>query len=322
MKRRLLTLLLTMIFCVTSVAPGFAMDADDIGGAVPSAAVAQMSATDKISAMEKMLYGTEQAGALVGRMDSLEDDVYGTVTSDAILDRVDNLYDYLKGDPNSNEAGFLTKLNAIEWQFNESMSGGPAKNRVEAVEMMLNGKIEEGSLSSRLESLSNIAFTDGVIVVENVTLPKDQVIKVEFIEELSSREDKAGEPVHFKLADNVYVNDVLVLPKGALGEGTIKKVVQPRSFGRDARIDVDFTHVYALDGTKVPVYIGEVAKQEAKTAAGAAGAAIGGMIVLGPIGALGGAFVTGKAVVIPVGSTTYVQTVEDTNIQGMVYQGK
>lgn len=323
MKRRLLTLLLTLVFCVTSVAPGFAMNADDLGGAVPAAsAVTQMSATDKISAMEKMLYGTEQAGALVGRMDSLEDDVYGTVTSDAILDRIDNLYDYLKGSPASNEAGFLTKLNAIEWQFNESMSGGSAKTRIEAVEMMLNGKIDEGSLSSRLEALANIAFTDGVISVESVTLPKDSVIKVEFTEELSSREDKAGEPVHFKIADNVYVNDVLVLPKGALGEGTIKKVVQPRSFGRDARIDVDFTHVYALDGTKVPVYIGDLAKQEAKTAAGAAGAAIGGMIVLGPIGALGGAFVTGKAVVIPVGSTTYVQTMEDTTIQGMVYQGK
>ena len=46
------------------------------------------------------------------------------------------------------------------------------------------------------------------------------------------------------------------------------------------------------------------------------------MIVLGPIGALGGAFVTGKAVVIPDGSTTYEQTMEDTTIQGMVYQGK
>ena len=57
--------------------------------------------------MEKMLYGTEQAGALVGRMDSLKDDVYGTVTSDAILDRIDNLYDYLKGSPASNEAGFF-----------------------------------------------------------------------------------------------------------------------------------------------------------------------------------------------------------------------
>ena len=31
MKRRLLTLLLTLVFCVTSVAPGFAMNADDLG---------------------------------------------------------------------------------------------------------------------------------------------------------------------------------------------------------------------------------------------------------------------------------------------------
>jgi len=90
------------------------MNADDLGGAVPAAsAVTQMSATDKISAMEKMLYGTEQAGALVGRMDSLEDDVYGTVTSDAILDRIDNLYDYLKGSPACfvfSAAQFLSKF--------------------------------------------------------------------------------------------------------------------------------------------------------------------------------------------------------------------
>ena len=32
MKRRLLTLLLTLVFCVTSVAPGFAMNADDLAG--------------------------------------------------------------------------------------------------------------------------------------------------------------------------------------------------------------------------------------------------------------------------------------------------
>ena len=52
MKRRLLTLLLTLVFCVTSVAPGFAMNADDLGGTVPAAAaVTQMSATDKISSM-------------------------------------------------------------------------------------------------------------------------------------------------------------------------------------------------------------------------------------------------------------------------------
>ena len=45
------------------------------------------------------------------------------------------------------------------------------------------------------------------------------------------------------------------------------------------------------------------------------------MIILGPIGAVGGAFVKGKSVTIPVGSKTYVQTTADTSIQGVVYQG-
>ena len=55
--------------------------------------------------------------------------------------------------------------------------------------------------------------------------------------------------------------------------------------------------------TRVKVFLGDVAKQAAETVAGAAGAAIGGMVVLGPVGIIGGAFVTGKSVNIPAGST-------------------
>ena len=53
-------------------------------------------------------------------------------------------------------------------------------------------------------------------------------------------------------------------------------------------------------------------------AAGAAGATIGGMIIFGPIGAIGGAFVTGKSVVIPVGATTFVQVANDVTVEGLV----
>ena len=49
-------------------------------------------------------------------------------------------------------------------------------------------------------------------------------------------------------------------------------------------------------------------------------AAIGGMIVLGPVGLVGGAFVKGNSVTIPVGCETYVQTAADTTLQGAVYQ--
>ena len=326
MKQKLLTLLLTLSLTVTSVFPGVALAAsgDEISASAAieeTAAPKTMSASEKISALERTLYGTEQAGALVSRMDSLEDDIYGTITTDPILNRVDNLYDYVNGYAGSGEASFLTKLSAVEWQFTESTAGGPAKSRIESLETMLNGEVGTGSLASRLEGLANLAFQDGIVVVETVTLPKDSVIKLEFAEDLSSKTAQAGDVVKYKVADNVFVNDVLVIPKGAEGLGRVMKVVGPRIFGQDARIDVDFGFLYAIDNTRVKVFLGEIAKQEAKTIAGAAGATIGGMVVLGPIGVIGGAFVTGKSVNIPAGSITFVQVKGDTEIQGMVYQG-
>ena len=326
MKQKLLTLLLTLSLTVTSVFPGVALAAsgDEISASAAieeTAAPKTMSASEKISALERTLYGTEQAGALVSRMDSLEDDIYGTITTDPILNRVDNLYDYVNGYAGSGEASFLTKLSAVEWQFTESTAGGPAKSRIETLETMLNGEVSTGSLASRLEALANLAFQDGIVVVETVTLPKDSVIKLEFAEDLSSKTAQAGDVVKYKVADNVFVNDVLVIPKGAEGLGKVMKVVGPRMFGQDARIDVDFGFLYAIDNTRVKVFLGEIAKQEAKTIAGAAGATIGGMVVLGPIGVIGGAFVTGKSVNIPAGSITFVQVKGDTEIQGMVYQG-
>lgn len=305
--KKILTSLLTVLFCLTTVLPGFA------------AGLSPKTAPEKMVTMEKFLYGTEQAGALIARVDSIEYDVYGVKTSDPILARVDNIYTYLFGLKGSGSLSFASKLNAVEWQFSQKISEEPAKTRLERSENMLYGKIETThSLATRLEDLMQVAFPDAKLATENVVLKKDTLVKVEFTEELKSKENRVGDPVRFKAADNVYVGDVLVLPKGAVGYGNIQKVVQAKSFGRDARIDIAFSNVNAIDGTEVPVFVGDLAKQEAKTAAGAAGASIGGMIIFGPIGALGGAFVTGKSVTIPVGATTFVQVASDTSIEGLV----
>ena len=176
-------------------------------------------------------------------------------------------------------------------------------------------------MSARLEELLKLAsYTDGKVPVQQVTLPKDSVFKISFTSEMSTKMSRQGDKVNFKAADNLYVNDVLVLPKGATGVGVIKKVVQPGIFGKDGRIDITFTHIYGVDGTKIPLTVGELAQQKAESIAGAAGAAIGGMIILGPVGVVGGAFVKGNSVTIPVGCETYVQTSEDVAMQGVVYQ--
>ena len=299
--------MLTCIFSITALVPGFAADAN-----IPAA--------DKIKAMEVMLYGSAQEGSLLQRMDNIEYDVNGLMTSESILERVDTMYNYLEGKPEDGGASFATRLNMVEWRLNESMSGGPAKSRIEAAETLLNGKVDDGALSTRLEDLLElVSYEGGVVPVQDVTLPKDSVIKVEFTEELGNKINKVGDEVGFKAADNLYVNDVLVLPKGATGIGKVKKVVQPGIFGKDGRVDIDFMYICGTDGTKIPVFVGELAKQQAKSYAGAAGAAIGGMIILGPVGVVGGAFVKGSSVTIPKGSVTFVQVSEDVAMQGVVY---
>lgn len=306
MRKQLVTLMLTLIFCLTAVAPGFAANVN-----IPAA--------DKIKAMEVMLYGSAQEGSLMERMDNIENDVNGLMTSEPILERIDVMYDYLQGAPKDGSVSFATRLNVVEWRLTESMSGGPAKARIEAAEKLLNGKVDDGALTTRLEDLLElVSYEGGVVPVQQVTLPKDSVIKVEFTQELGNKINKVGDEVAFKAADNLYVNDVLVLPKGATGVGKVKKVVQPGMFGKDGRVDIDFMYIYGTDGTEIPVFVGELAEQQAKSYAGAAGAAIGGMIILGPIGAVGGAFVKGSSVTIPVGSVTYVQTTEDVTMQGVV----
>ena len=305
--KKVLSLMLTLVFCLTFVVAGFAEEE------------VSSSAPEKLQKVEKYLYGTEQPGALVARIDNLETDVYGHRTNEAILTRIDNLYNNVEGNPIDGSPSFATKLNAVEWQFADRMSSGPAKTRIEEAEMNLNGQNStQKALITRVENLVRAAFPTGSLVGSTAVLPKDSLIKVKFMQDLKSKVNHEGDEIDFVVADNVYVGETLVLPKGAKGSGTIKKIVPARSFGRDARIDLNFSNVIAIDGSVIPVYVGDLAKQQAKTAAGAAGASIGGMILFGPIGAIGGAFVTGQSVVIPAGSNTFVQVAKNCTVNGIV----
>ena len=305
--KKFLSFIASLVLCLGLATSAFAE------GAAPVA-------SEQLDAVETALYGTHQSSSMMERMESLEDDIYGAPDANRnILDRIQSAYDYICG-TNGGNGSFLQKLNAVDSRFNAQITSGPAKTRIEDLENTIYGQAQGGSLNQRLDRLVETAYAGGQVPVESVVLPKDSLVKIEFTSPLSSKTARTGDPVSFKVADNLYVNDVLVLSKGATGVAEVAKVVQPRSFGRDARIDVKFSHVFAVDGNQVPIYIGKLAKQEAKTAAGAAGATIGGMIVLGPIGAIGGAFVTGQSIVIPEGSTTYVQVVQDQTISGIVYQ--
>ena len=252
LKKQILSMMMAALVSLTCLTPAFAAES-----------LASGTVSDKLGVSEQFLYGTEQSGSLVSRVDKMEKDLYGQTSSGSVMSRVDRVYNRLEGTPSGTQLSIAAQMNAIEWQFADRMSDEGVKTRIGNLETDLFGtQYTQDTILSRLSRLTKSAFPSGSLSRQTVTLPKDSLIKIKFMEDINSKTAQAGDKVDFIADDNVYVGEALVLPKGARGNATIKKVVQPRIFGRDARIDIDFSSVTAVNGEKIPVTVGELAKQQ------------------------------------------------------------
>lgn len=280
------------------------------------AAGQEMTILDKVSATEKFFYGTEQTGALVERVNKLDRDVYGEESHDSLAGKVDKLYTNVKS-TSVDAPSFLLRLNAVEWALNHNVTSQPAKIRLEGVEHTLFGNVTEGPYETRLEKLLTVSYTDGVLNVNQTTIPMDMLVKIKMVTPVGSKTSRTGDVFVYQAAQDIYVNGVLVIPQGAQGTGKVLKVEQAKNFGRDGELQLNFDTIDAVDGTSIPVLLGDKAKEENKSLATAAGASLAGMAILGPIGIVGGAFVHGKDVNIPAGTEFYIQTKSELEVTGL-----
>ena len=153
------------------------------------------------------------------------------------------------------------------------------------------------------------------------TLDASQVFKVALNDAVSSKTSHEGDTVKFTVAENVMDGNVLLVPAGTVGTGTITTLKKARSFGRNGALDITFDSVPAIDGTEFTAVQGEEAKNKTRSEMKAAGASVAGAVLLGPVGLVGGAFIKGKNVEYPAGSTVYVQAQDSISIQGLVIGG-
>ncbi|MCE5287321.1 MAG: hypothetical protein LLG02_15960 [Pelosinus sp.] len=305
MLRKLFVSTLVFVFLFSALASANAIPAEG------------MTSQDKLSAAETFVYGTVQTGSLMERINKIQKDMYGKTTNDPLMQKIDKMYAYAK--ITSLEApAFSFQLNALEWSFNHTISSDrPAKIRLEDVEHTVSGNVVQGALDDRLHSLLKLSYSAGRVEAIGTSIPKDSLVKIKMTQALSNKTNRVGDKVVFQVNEDVYAGGVLVIAKGAVGTGKISKVEQARNFGRDAELKIDFESVEGFDGTMVPVFLGDKAKKETLSMAKAAGASVAGMIVLGPIGIVGGAFVHGKDITVPPGAEMYVQTTNDIDIYGI-----
>jgi hypothetical protein len=100
--------------------------------------------------------------------------------------------------------------------------------------------------------------------------------------------------VPFVITEDVAINGVLVLAKGTQGEGSLTKVRRKGAFGKGGSLEIDFGSVEAIDGTLIPLGLGEKSIEENKAVGYAVITSIAGLALLGPIGAVAGVFIQGN----------------------------
>jgi hypothetical protein len=104
-----------------------------------------------LTSLEKTVYGKEEAGPILQRIDMLEKDLLGGKQDGPIVARLERLNAALRGPGDS----LLFRLNALEWYLTRTLSGGALNPRLTQVEQSFSGQVESGPLGPRLERLDD-----------------------------------------------------------------------------------------------------------------------------------------------------------------------
>ena len=275
------------------------------------AAAADLTLAEKSDVLESTLYGQTMSGALTTRLDELQYDVYGGTFRDAGLsEQVETLYDdVIKSD--TNEPSLAIRLHTLEWQLQNQVTDRPIIEIAGGLERTVYGALKTGSLRTRVKDLEETVYRGKHYELKQVEVPAGTVFKISLAQDVGTKLSQEGDTIRFTVSEDVFVDDVLVLPKGSMGHGEITKVKQPKRFGRNGEIKIAFNQVFGIADEPIATVLGPEAQERLKREAAAVGASAVGAMVLGPIGLVGGYFVRGTDVDMPAGTELYIQ-VQDT----------
>ena len=132
------------------------------------------------------------------------------------------------------------------------------------------------------------------------TLQDGTAVKLKLTENLTSASAKAGQQVPFEVVEEVDVEGVPVIAKGAQAVGTVTIAEPKKSMGRGGKLDVNVDSVRLVDGEKAALSATRSEKGGGHTGAMTAGI-VGAAIVFFPAAPLL-LFIHGKDITIPEGT--------------------
>jgi hypothetical protein len=286
---------------------------------VPSTMAANVTPLRSLEMVEELLYGQAQTGALLQRIERVELDIYGQTQEGAVLVRIDRMLTFLQN--NDGDGGLHLQLNLAEWGFSATLSGNkPLLERLQGLEIVLYGAEQPGNISQRAENLMMDIWGTTQLDVKQVTLPAQTLVKIALEKTIDSATADVGDRVEFRVTEDVMVDGRVVIPAGTKSTATVTEVTAAGRLGKDGRVLVDFGSVQALDGTSIRLKVDERATEKNRSLELAAGASMAGIILLGPVGLVGGYFVKGKDVQIEANTQFYVETERSAPVLGFYFR--
>ena len=88
---------------------------------------------------------------------------------------------------------------------------------------------------------------------DHAYIPKDTVLSVILTSELTSKRARKGDMVPLKLAENLIVNGVVVVPAGAKVFAKVTRVTRSGMFGRAGKLEFTVDSVKAVNGVEIPL---------------------------------------------------------------------
>jgi hypothetical protein len=139
------------------------------------------------------------------------------------------------------------------------------------------------------------------------TLVDGTPIKLRLSQTMSSADAKVGQEVPFEVVDEVKVDDIVVLPKGAAAIGTVTEANSKRSMGRGGKLNMSVSYARLVDQEKVALRAVKDSKGGGHVGA-MTGAIVATSIVFFPAAPLF-LFIHGKDITIPQGTeiTAFVE---------------
>lgn len=274
--------------------------------------------TAHIHRLEEVIMGGVQTGPLAERVDTMDTIMFGYPESGGLAERVAWLTRRVIRDPSSREPSLSTRLNMLEYHLINEIRQDAFTDRVERLETRVFDFHRTGPLEGRLETLEGAVHGDQAFELAEVVLPADTVFKISLNEDVGSKNNAAGDTIHFTVQEDVRQDGVLVLPRGAQGSGVVTKVTRPRMFGRSGEIEIAFNQVFSIDEEVIPTVLGAESRERLKMEAAAIGASAVGALALGPVGLVGGLFVKGREAELPAGTELYIQTSQAVRAHGIV----